>query len=184
MSRAVCGVRWAVLVAALVLGIGAPASAVAMSAPRQTATATLSVATVVTATASNTQAITYEQESVAAFEAQLASHAVAAAEFNKVAHHLHLTLHGGRHLLVNYPGHQEPQFQAKIEAAGVPITIEFTGKAAGPVHHKLRYIAAALLLVVLVALIAMLIVRRRRLAGYAEHDEGPTPPAGSLGSPQ
>jgi hypothetical protein len=137
---------------------------------------------VITATASNTARVAYEAEGPAAFLIQLQSHTIASVEINKVAHHLHLTLINGEHRLVNYPGHKEPKLQALIHADGVPITIEYTGAAGGPVHHKLRYVVAAVLVVLLVALVAALIVRRRRLAGYAEHDEGPsraTPPGGS-----
>jgi hypothetical protein len=171
----------AVALACAVLIVAGAGGASAMSAPSPDA-GTLANAPVITATASNTATVTYEEEGLAPLLIQLQSHTITSVEINKVAHHLHLTLINGEHRLVNYPGHEEPKFQALIHADGVPITIEYTGAAAGPVHHKLRYVAAAVLVVLLVALVVALIVRRRRLAGYAEHDEGPsraTPPAGS-----
>jgi hypothetical protein len=133
----------------------------ALAAPSAQASA---VATVVTATAPSAVSVHYEEESLEAFEAQLRAAALARAEFNKVAHHLHLTLRDGRHMLVDYPGHEQPQLQAKLLAAGVPVTIEYTPKAAKPAHHTLRYVAAGALVVVVVVLGVLLVARRRRLA--------------------
>jgi hypothetical protein len=116
------------------------------------------------ATAPATASISYEEESLEAFEGQLHAGKIKAAEFNRVAHHLHLTLSDGRYMLVDYPGHEEPGLQAKILAAGVPVTIEYTPKKAKPVHHTLRYVAAGVLVVVLILLALLLIARRRRLA--------------------
>ncbi len=173
----------AAALASVAMALAGPAGASAMSVT-PTDAATLAKATVITATASNTATVAYEEEGLAPLLVQLQSHTITSVEINKVAHHLHLTLTNGEHKLVNYPGHEEPKFQALIHADGVPITIEYTGTAAGPVHHTLRYVVAAVLVVLLVALVAALIVRRRRLAGYAEHDEGPSPARPPAGSPE
>jgi hypothetical protein len=67
-------------------------------------------------------------------------------------------------MLVDYPGHEQPQLQAKLLAAGVPVTIEYTPKAAKTTHHTLRYVAAGALVLVVIALGVLLVARRRRLA--------------------
>ncbi len=126
-------------------------------------------ATVTTATAPPKVIPVYIEESRATFESQLRSGQIKEAEFNKVAQHLHLLLWGGKHMLVAYPGHEEPKLQAMLLAAGVPVTIEYTPVKA-KVHHTLRYIAGAALIVVVLALIALLVWRRRRLAAAAQAD--------------
>jgi hypothetical protein len=150
----------------------------ALAAPSAQASAAVS-ATVATATAPSTASVHYEEESLEAFEAQLRAAALARAEFNKVAHHLHLTLRDGRHVLVDYPGHEQPQLQAKLLAAGVPVTIEYTTKAAKPAHHTLRYVAAGALVVVVILLGVLLVARRRRLASGQQGGVGAemTPPS-------
>ncbi len=137
----------------------------------------LATATVVSATAPPATSVQYEEESIEAFEAQLHGHALAAAEFNKVAHHLHLTLRDGRHLLVDYPGHEQPKFQAELLAAGIPVTIEYTPKATTSTHHTVRYVAAGILVVLLILLGVLLVARRRRLAGLEQQGAGATHPA-------
>jgi hypothetical protein len=136
-------------------------------------------ATVSTATAAPATSVHYEEESLEAFESQLHGGVLARAEFNKVAHHLHLTLRDGRHLLVDYPGHEQPQLQAKLLAAGVPVTIEFTPTSAKPVHHTLRYVALGLLVAVVIVLGALLVARRRKLADAEQGGVGarPSPPS-------
>lgn len=121
-------------------------------------------ATVTTATALPKVIPIYIEESRAAFEAQLHASQIKEAEFNKVAEHLHLLLKSGKHMLVSYPGHEEPKLQAMLLAAGVPVTIEYTPVKA-PVHHTLRYIAGGALIVLVILLITLLVWRRRRLAG-------------------
>ena len=121
-----------------------------------------------TATAPPPAGVHYEEESLEAFETQLRSADIAEAEFNKVAHHMHLTLRDGRHQLVDYEGHQEPTLQQRLLAAGVPVTIEFTTKSTKSTHHTLRYVAAGILVVVLIVLGVLLVARRRRLAQLEE----------------
>ena len=130
--------------------------------------ASVTSATVRTATAPPPAGVHYEEESLEAFETQLHSADIAEAEFNKVAHHLHLTLRDGRHQLVDYEGHQEPTLQQRLLAAGVPVTIEFTTTSTKSTHHTLRYVAAGILVVVLIVLGVLLVARRRRLAQLEE----------------
>jgi hypothetical protein len=155
--------RTAALAAMLALGLTA-------SAPPLAAAATATVRTV----APPATLPAYVEESRSAFEGQLRAGQVREAEFNKVAEHLHLLLRDGRHMLVVYPGHEQPRIQAQLLAAGVPVAVERTARAAtGTVHHTLRYVAAAILVIVLLGLALLLIARRRRLAGAA------APPADS-----
>jgi hypothetical protein len=121
-------------------------------------------ATVRTATAPPKVIPIYIEESRQAFEVQLRAGQIREAEINKVAQHLHLLLADGKHMLVAYPGHEEPKLQAQLLAAGVPVTIEYTPIKAKPVHHTLRYIAGGVLIVLLLLLVALLVWRRRRLA--------------------
>jgi hypothetical protein len=126
-------------------------------------------ATVHTATAAPTSTIHYEEESFETFEGQLRGRLIAEAEFNKVAHHLHLTLRDARHVFVNYPGHEQPVIQSALVRAGIPVTIEYTPKAAKSSHHTLRYVAAGILVAVLIVLGVLLVARRRRLSRLEEH---------------
>jgi hypothetical protein len=88
-----------------------------------------------------------------------------------------LTLRDGHHVLVDYPGHEQPQIQARLLAAGVPVTIEYTPTAAKPVHHKLRYIAAGVLVALVIVLGVLLVARRRRLSRIEQHRGGGAQPA-------
>jgi Flp pilus assembly protein TadB len=154
------------------LALGAAIAGLLAPAAAHAAPATLVKVTVSTATALPTTSISYEEESLEAFEAQLRAGQIRRAEFNRVAHHLHLVLANGRYMLVDYPGHEQHGLQARILAAGVPVTIEYTPAAkAKPVHHTLRYVAAALLVVVLILLAVLLILRRRRLTRLEEEEE-------------
>jgi hypothetical protein len=161
---------WRVAVPALASSI-AIAACLAPGAAYAASSALVKV-TVSTATAPPTSSIPYEEESLEAFEAQLRAGQIRTAEFNRVAHHLHLVLRNGRYLLVDYPGHEQRVLQARLLAAGVPVTIEYTPAAkTKPVHHTLRYVAAALLVVVLILLAVLLILRRRRLTRLEEQNE-------------
>jgi hypothetical protein len=153
--------RGRMLAAGLALPLLTAISPMLASAP---AGARVTSATVHTATAPPPAGIHYEEESLEAFEDQLRAADIAEAEINKVAHHLHLTLHDGRHQLVEYEGHQEQALQSRLLAAGVPVTIEFTTKSTKSSHHTLRYIAAGLLVAALIVLGVLLVARRRRLA--------------------
>ena len=154
------GARLRVLAAGSVLAAACLAAASPVSAR---------TATVTTATAPPKVIPVYIEESRAAFESQLKAGQIKEAEFNKVAQHLHLLLRSGKHMLVAYPGHEEPKLQAMLLADGVPVTIEYTPVKA-TVHHTLRYIAGGALIVVVLALIALLVWRRRRLAAAAQAD--------------
>jgi hypothetical protein len=121
-----------------------------------------------------TGAVLFVHESYGAFEKQLAAHQIHAATFNKKAHTLHLSMNDGRHLLISYPSHNEPQIAAALEAKGVPVTVEKKAKKATPaVHHTLRYVAGGILVLVIIVVAAVLLVDRRRKLG---EEGGDTPP--------
>jgi hypothetical protein len=124
-------------------------------------------------------AVHFQRESFPEFEHQLTGGQIHAATFNKKAHTLHLTLNDGRHVLVSYPSHEEPQLAAKLQAKGVPVVVEKKKKKAkAAVHHTLRYVAGGILIVVIVVVGAVLMVdRRRRLA--AEGGTGASAPSAS-----
>ena len=108
-------------------------------------------------------AVHFQHESFGAFEKQLAARQIHAATFNKKAHTLHLSMNDGRHLLVSYPSHEEPQLAAKLEAKGVPVQVEKKKKPpAKAVHHTLRYIAGGIVVIVIIVVAAVLLVDRRR----------------------
>ena len=144
-----------------------PLSALMPAGARAATSAGVTSATVHTATAPPPAGVPYEEESPEAFEGQLRAGDIKEAEFNKVAHHLHLLLRDGHHALVDYEGHQEPALQAKLLAVGIPVTIEYTPKAKST-HHTLRYVAAGILVFVLIVLAVLLVARRRRLAQLEE----------------
>ncbi len=120
-----------------------------------------------------TPVIHFHHETFGAFERQLASGQIRSAEFNKKPHTLHLLLADGLYALVVYPPHEEPQLAARLEAKGVPVSIEKPkAKAKAKTHHTLRYIAGGIVVIVIVIVTAVLLIdRRRKLAA------GPAPPA-------
>ena len=117
-------------------------------------------------------AVHFQHESFGAFQKQLSAGQIHAATFNKKAHTLHLTLNDGRHMLVSYPSHEEPQLSAQLRAKGVPVTVEKKKKpAAKAVHHTLRYVAGGILVLVIIVVAAVLLVDRRRKLGEATGDQ-------------
>jgi hypothetical protein len=120
-------------------------------------------------------AVHFQHESFPEFEKELAGGQIHAATFNKKAHTLHLSLNDGRHVLVSYPSHEEPQLAAKLQAKGVPVAVEKKkAKAKAAVHHTLRYVAGGILLVVIVVVGAVLMVdRRRRLTAEGKPEGAP-----------
>jgi hypothetical protein len=110
--------------------------------------------------------VEYRHESEAAFAQQLASGQVRAVTVNKRVRTLRVTLRDGSYVLARYPAHHEPRVVAELKAKGALVTV--LGRAAAekaaktPVHHKLRYIAAAILVVVIAIVGAVLLVNRRR----------------------
>ena len=113
------------------------------------------------------EVVHYQHESFPAFEGQLNAGQIETATFNKKAHRLHLRLKDGRHVLVSYPSHDEPQLAARLEARGVIVHVQKTKKATKAVHHKLRYIAGGILIVVIIVVLAVLLIDRRRKLGEA-----------------
>jgi hypothetical protein len=110
--------------------------------------------------------VTYTHESLKAYEQQLASGQIQAAQFNKRVRSLHLTMKNGKHMLVKYAAKEEPKLAAQLEAKGITVTVEKAAEAVKeakkPVKHKLRYIAGGILVVVVLVVGAVLLVDRRR----------------------
>ncbi len=109
----------------------------------------------------------YTDESMQAYEQQLASGQIQSATFNKRIRSLRLTLKNGQHVRVIYPPKDEPKLDAALRAKGVPVTVlspaeAKTEAAKGPVHHKIRYIAGGVLIAVVVIVGAVLLIDRRR----------------------
>ena len=113
------------------------------------------------------EVVHYQHESFPAFEGQLNTGQIETATFNKKAHTLHLRLKDGRHVLVSYPSHQEPQLAARLEARSVAVHVQKKKKATTAVHHKLRYIAGGILIVVIIVVAVVLLIDRRRKLGEA-----------------
>jgi ATP-dependent Zn protease len=112
--------------------------------------------------------ITYKHESEPTFQQQLASKQVQSVAVNKRLRTLRVTLKDGTHVLARYPRKQEPQTVARLQAAGVAVSVlgnaaaEKEAKAPKPVHHKLRYIAGGILIAVIVIVGLVLLVNSRR----------------------
>jgi hypothetical protein len=111
--------------------------------------------------------VTFQHETLKAYEQQLSSGQIQSATFNKRVRSMHLTLKDGRHMLVKYAAHEQPKLAAQLEAKHVPVTVKKPAEAAKeaskkPVKHKLRYIAGGILVVVIVVVGAVLLVDRRR----------------------
>jgi len=113
--------------------------------------------------------IHYTDESMSAYEQQLASGQIEKATFNKRVRSLHLLLKNGQYVLIKYPPHDEPTLLAQLQAKHVSVVIlkpEEAKKEVSkkPVHHKIRYIVGGVLLVVIIVVATVLIVDRRRKA--------------------
>jgi ATP-dependent Zn protease len=137
------------------------------------------VAACVAAPAGAQEVVHYQHESFPAFEGQLNAGQIESATFNKKAHTLHLGLKDGRHVLVSYPSHEEPQLAAKLRAKGVAVHVQKKKKATKAVHHKLRYIAGGILIVVIIVVLVVLLIDRRRKLGEAA--AGGAPPGEAAG---
>ncbi|HEV2945264.1 MAG TPA: hypothetical protein VGX26_09145 [Solirubrobacteraceae bacterium] len=132
---------------------------------RRAAVLAMTLALALVTAASATGAVHFTHESFGAFEKQLAAGQIHAATFNKKAHTLHLSMNDGRHLLVSYPSHEEPQLAAKLAAKGVPVAVEKKAKPKAAVHHTLRYVAGGIVVIVIIVVAAVLLVDRRRKLG-------------------
>ena len=127
----------------------------------------LLAATAVAQAGAQSGSVRYQRESFKTFEGQLSAGQIETATFNKKAHTVHLLLKDGRHVLVSYPSHEEPQLAAKLREKGVSVQVGKKKKAAKAVKHKLRYIAGGILIVVIVVVAGVLWVDRRRKLGEA-----------------
>jgi hypothetical protein len=110
---------------------------------------------------------TYEEESEAAWEQQLAAGQIRAATINKFLQTVRTTLKDGRYVLVHYPKGQEPRVLKQLTAKHIRVTVLTHSAAVAeakkkPVHHKLRYIAGGIVLGLIVLAGAVLLVKRLR----------------------
>jgi ATP-dependent Zn protease len=117
----------------------------------------------------------------AVLQQQIASHQIAAVAVNKKVHDVHVTLKDGKHEIVVYPPHQEPQLVAQLSAAGATVKVKKKKKTVKAAGHHLRYIAAGILVAIVAIGGAVYVVGRRRQleAGPA----GTSPAAGSAPPP-
>jgi hypothetical protein len=112
--------------------------------------------------------IVYRHESEAEFRRQIAAKKIKSAVINKRLRSVRVTLTDGTHVLARYPAHQEPQTIARLEAAGIPVSVlgkataEKEAKAKKPVHHKLRYIVGGVVIALIVIVGGVLLINRRR----------------------
>jgi hypothetical protein len=101
----------------------------------------------------------FTDESLQAYEQQLASGQITVVRFNEKAHAMHLTLKDGRHLRVVYTPGAEPTLRAALQAKGVSLP----APKKATIHHTLRYVAAGILVIVIVIAVgALMVIRRRR----------------------
>jgi ATP-dependent Zn protease len=107
----------------------------------------------------STAATKVSDESLQAYEQQLANGQIAVARFSGKAHVMHLTLKDGRHVRVIYTPGAESKLRAALQAKGV--SLPAPKKAAG--HHTLRDIGiGVIVLLILIAIGVVLVLRRRR----------------------
>lgn len=111
--------------------------------------------------------ITYQDESYAEFQQQLAGGQIQAVTINRRLGSLRITLKDGRHALAKYGRKGEPKAVAALAAKHVPVTVLTLAQATSEVpkkavHHKLRYIAGGILILLIVVVGAVLFMRGRR----------------------
>ena len=134
------------------------------------------LAITVVAGASAATVIHFQPESLPALEAQLHKHEVHAVTFHPTPApgHIHVSMNDGRHFTVVYAAGEQAQLIALGTADGARYAVATVKpKAAKPVHHTLRYIAAGILIVVIIVVAGVLLVDRRRKLN--EEDPGTTP---------
>jgi ATP-dependent Zn protease len=109
----------------------------------------------------------FAQESMQAYEQQLASGQIKVARFSPAKHTVRLTLKDGSHVHVTYAHGEEPKLRAALLAKGVSLPAVAKPK----VSHKNRYIAAGavVLVLILIAIGVVLFIRRRRASD--DYDE-------------
>jgi ATP-dependent Zn protease len=110
------------------------------------------------AAAGSTASTKVTDESLQAYEQQLASGQIVVARFSAKAHAMHVTLEDGQHLRIIYTPGAEPKLRAALRAKGV--SLPAPKKSAS---HTLRYVAVGVLvIVILIAIGVLLMIRRRR----------------------
>jgi ATP-dependent Zn protease len=113
---------------------------------------------------------TYQTETYSEYQQQLAGGQVKSVAINKRVGSVRVTLTDGRHVRAKFKRKEEKDVAAALSAKGVPVTILTKAEAATevlnlpkkPIHHKLRYIAAAVLIVVIVLVGVVLFITRKR----------------------
>ena len=126
------------------------------------------ISPVVAAAAEGTP-ISYEKESLAEYEQQLAGAQIQSVTINKRLRSLRITLKDGRHVLAKYNKKELTTVEAALSAKHVPVIVLTPSAAlaevkAKPVHHKLRYIVGGALIVVIAIVGGVLFFYRRRRA--------------------
>jgi hypothetical protein len=109
--------------------------------------------------------ISYQKETLAEWEKQLAHGQIVAVTVNKRLRSLRTTLKSGQHVLAKYEAKGLPKAEAALTARHVPVTVLTPAEAVKevkPVHHKLRYIAGGIVIVVIVIVVGVLLFDRRR----------------------
>jgi hypothetical protein len=122
-------------------------------------------------------AVTFQKESVQAYEGELHKGEVHAVTFHpgSPTGHLHISLNNGGHMTVAYASAEQAKLEAAARAANTRVKVaSVTAKSkAAPVKHKLRYIVGGVLIVVIiVVLVVLLIGRRRAVAGERPTSSG------------
>jgi hypothetical protein len=109
--------------------------------------------------------ISYQKETLAEWEKQLAEGQIAAVTFNKRVRSLRTTLKSGQHVLAKYKAKGGKEVTAALAAKHVPVSVLTPTEAAKevkPAHHKLRYIVGGILVVVIVIVVVVLVLYRKR----------------------
>jgi ATP-dependent Zn protease len=106
-------------------------------------------------------------ESLAAFEGQMAGHQVRAVSLVSSTHTFHVALRDGRKMRVVFPAGEQQRLMTQIKSAGITVKVA----KVKPAQAKTRYILGG----VVIALIALagggwLLLRRKRMR---EEEEGP-----------
>ncbi len=135
---------------------------------RRCTAAVVAAALLLAASSYGAAAIHFTPESLTVFYKQLANGQVHAVTFNKLPHSIHISMNDGQHFIASYDPTKFAGLSARIQAAGVPVLIEHPHPKTGPVHHRLRYVAAAVLVVLIVVIAVVLALNRRRNQADAE----------------
>jgi hypothetical protein len=112
-------------------------------------------------------AVRYTHETYPEYETQLKERQIREAVINKRLRTIRTTLNDGRHVLAQYPRHEEPHVLKELRSHHVTasvLSVEQAKKEQGskPVHHKLRYIIGGVGIAVIVIVGGVVLYNRRR----------------------